>query len=1474
MANVYDFTLTVGADDSAANQVLDILNKNLLKATKKDNVISITADASNVENALKQIAEMNPTVGANIELVIDQTKINKEISFLNSILNSKTELDPDTIASKFKTAFTSGIKNSKLGDILADEVGNNSRSIENVQTAVDKLLERISSVDISKSMDISEMTNYVRDLETANVLIKEISKNSKLSKVNTSGITSILDSINLDEIYSTIGKNIFMNNEELLKNLQSQSVENIQELQDRIKDILKYGAGYEIVSTEELDSERKKLSEMEQAFAQTNKSASQLESELYDVAESIEEAFDEDDIEKADKLQKQLLILAAAYKQVAGVDLFSNGAEDSLDEDLADISIAVQDAKKEFADFNIEIVSKEDIANQRMRIQQLEDMATTAIKNTNAEAKPVEINIEPTIDPNEFAQKVSQQLTVPAQIEVEGKISDPARFAWDIAGSVPDVALGVDFAPITDEAIEELQKELEIIKPVISLEVPVTLGKATESNNESNVKKFYEEYGTPTQALDAGAFAHLSEIIDILGDKFKLLNDETDQLTETRFNILFFEELLKELNLSEGALKVVKSELLTLNDIMPGGKLNLFFGDSLKVLRESSQHLTKINDIFSGNYLVNHTDIENAEELLSISEQVETETKQAASAIEQEGLDAKKAAEYKEAFAKANKEVASVSEEVSDSVKTAAEEIASEGDAAKKATDLLQSLDTMDFSDNRKVIEAQLEYENNKDAVDKVLDRRLAEEEKINKKITDDNEKLAEQQLQYTQKINHQITADKEKQSEQQLQYIQKVNKKIADDNEKLAEQQLQLDQKVNRQVQSDLEKENESQLKSLYDAQEQKITQIYKLKQENLSLEVQETEAAKTKYKQNEEYIASLEKEYDSLRNTLPELNISEYQSEREVSLGKLIDQKIKELENTEEQIIARLNDATAKADTTSTKKDTAKAEKVLQQELANSYKKSKTSLEQINKLRIKNLSLDKNDIEEQNKIIQNNQKIAQLYKDYNSEIQNRSSNKFNTQELEDELALYKQEQTEIYKQAKEQSNLNKIKTVATEQNKIAATAYKKLASNAKTYYTLLNKEANESLTGEEAKTLSELRPEWEAAAKGVGKYTIAVKGTEKSIKDAQAAMDKFFSAGSDSVAADIDKRFQKYQSKIDSIAQNASSYVYIGADGSTETLASESGILKEIINTIKQINDNPIDISTDESRKRIGNLENQVQSFLSNVKKIAKEVSVTNIQNEVSKYLNDNTKLSFKFRQRLEEISSELKYGITDDRLRELYTDFQKIQIEARAAGQEGRNAFDAMSQRLSDMDTKFIAQLLSWQDLIRYIRTVASTVVELNTALTEMRKVSDESLSSLQAYQNISFDIADDVGTTGLQIQQSTADFMRLGEALDEASESASTANLLMNVSEFESIDDATDSLIAMSAAYDDLDKIDIVNKLNEIGNNYSISTDGIATALQDSASALVTASNDIDEAIALITAGNAVVQDPDKVGKHYA
>ena len=190
------------------------------------------------------------------------------------------------------------------------------------------------------------------------------------------------------------------------------------------------------------------------------------------------------------------------------------------------------------------------------------------------------------------------------------------------------------------------------------------------------------------------------------------------------------------------------------------------------------------------------------------------------------------------------------------------------------------------------------------------------------------------------------------------------------------------------------------------------------------------------------------------------------------------------------------------------------------------------------------------------------------------------------------------------------------------------------------------------------------------------------------------------------------------------------------------------------------------------------------------------------------------------------------------------------------------------DKLKKKFGDLGT-YLASFASFYEIINVIKQGFNVIKELDTQLTEMQKVSNESLSNLQAYAKNSFDIASQIGSTGAELQASTADYMRLGKSLQDASELAKTTNVLMNVSEFESIDKATESMISMTQAYQELDSMDIVDKLNLTGNNYSISTDELAQSLQKSSSALKTAKNDFDEAIALTVAGNSVVQDPDSV-----
>lgn len=220
-----------------------------------------------------------------------------------------------------------------------------------------------------------------------------------------------------------------------------------------------------------------------------------------------------------------------------------------------------------------------------------------------------------------------------------------------------------------------------------------------------------------------------------------------------------------------------------------------------------------------------------------------------------------------------------------------------------------------------------------------------------------------------------------------------------------------------------------------------------------------------------------------------------------------------------------------------------------------------------------------------------------------------------------------------------------------------------------------------------------------------------------------------------------------------------------------------------------------------------------------------------------------------------------------ISQEAIKNLNIRLKQLQAESEKAG---KTFLNTIVDRLRKANADFFARYVSIHDLIRYFRTMISTITEYDTALTEMRKVSDESVISLKEYQKATFDTATALGTTAVQVQQSTADWMRLGETMEEASKSAVAATTLLNVSEFENINDATTALVAMSQAYKDLDKTEIIDVLNNIGNNYSIATDQLATALQASSAALMTQGNDLYEAAALVTAGNAIIQDASKTG----
>lgn len=355
-------------------------------------------------------------------------------------------------------------------------------------------------------------------------------------------------------------------------------------------------------------------------------------------------------------------------------------------------------------------------------------------------------------------------------------------------------------------------------------------------------------------------------------------------------------------------------------------------------------------------------------------------------------------------------------------------------------------------------------------------------------------------------------------------------------------------------------------------------------------------------------------------------------------------------------------------------------------------------------------------------------------------------------------------------------------------------------------------------------------------------------------------------------------DKRLDSYNGKIDKYKTTIDRFNDGGwtSGAYLDNVQAVKNAVKEYETLLNELKGKDASLVTSDDISKLDKYEKKIKDTIATVTNMSASekgynfVSGQKELNKIHKLLNENSKMSAEAKAKIKAYYAEIESGNPSMSLDKIHGEILKIYNAEVEAGRAGRTLWDTLKNSGFHQIAAQMAGMVGVYDVINLGKEGLSVVRELNTALTEMRKVSDESLQSLKNYQNTTFDTADAVGTTAKQIQNSTADWMRLGESMNQAAESAKDANVLLNVSEFEGIDEAMESLVSMSQAYKNLDKMDIIDVLNNIGNNYSISTDGLATALKDSASALVTANNDLNEAVSLTTAGNAITQDPSKVG----
>lgn len=161
--------------------------------------------------------------------------------------------------------------------------------------------------------------------------------------------------------------------------------------------------------------------------------------------------------------------------------------------------------------------------------------------------------------------------------------------------------------------------------------------------------------------------------------------------------------------------------------------------------------------------------------------------------------------------------------------------------------------------------------------------------------------------------------------------------------------------------------------------------------------------------------------------------------------------------------------------------------------------------------------------------------------------------------------------------------------------------------------------------------------------------------------------------------------------------------------------------------------------------------------------------------------------------------------------------------------------------------------------------------ANVVQLDGALTQISIVTGTSGDALKSYANDAANVAKEVGSTTSAIISSTETYTRLGYSLQDSLNLADITAQYANVAAVDA-ESATSALtsIMKGFGFDPSEMEGVVDKLVKVGQEYAISAGELGDAMQRGGAALAAGGASFDEALAIMTAGNAATQNADTVG----
>lgn len=308
---------------------------------------------------------------------------------------------------------------------------------------------------------------------------------------------------------------------------------------------------------------------------------------------------------------------------------------------------------------------------------------------------------------------------------------------------------------------------------------------------------------------------------------------------------------------------------------------------------------------------------------------------------------------------------------------------------------------------------------------------------------------------------------------------------------------------------------------------------------------------------------------------------------------------------------------------------------------------------------------------------------------------------------------------------------------------------------------------------------------------------------------------------------------------------SQIATKQLFEGFNFPQDKITAYNNAIAALNNKLKGLGENGITDPKD---------ANEVEVLTGNVKKLRTEIEnmvkasekTANSGTLVKKFNAgevDNVKASMKalaeeipnaslaasnFNDKTNELTFTVKTGKNE--LTTLTYKFDELTQSVYETGRASKTTTGFFKSFFSDVGTK-IAELARYYtgmslltEGLQQVRRGVQYVREIDLALTELKKVTDETENAYRKFLQTASQTSKVIGSTVADFTNATADFARLGYTISEAAKLAEASSIYKNVGDgIESVADASESIISTMKAFgiEAEDAMGIVDRFNEVG-----------------------------------------------------